>query len=366
MQKAVALYTSDIFGKSYDDLPPAGRIGPAVFVETVEAFESEMELFSLIIKSMCPVTGSFTTSSDMKGNKLLSLFLMFIRWLGELPEPFLPADVMGLYNEAPSLTAAQQVIASLPGHKRTTFNRFIRLLRTISENLICPVDFDGVFGEDFARQKTCSFFNFLCKETAGSLSFPWTEMKSFLPTVDTGFYPSLDDIGTLDYSKVSVEVPVEMIMAPCESVAIQVAQLYNDTKVRAMSFGLTDEVIENVDDIGMDEAVKLKAELKRILEQFESEYKAIVSKKPSKTDKIPLTALYQMHLNLRKRITTKSKHELLMEEKVALQKELNAYRDEFERKYGHKIETSADKAPVAEKYKRYCQVKRELAELNKK
>ena len=30
----------------------------------------------------------------------------------------------------------------------------------------------------------------------------------------------------------------------------------------------------------MDEAVKLKAELKRILEQFESEYKAIVSKDP--------------------------------------------------------------------------------------
>ena len=366
MLKVESLYASDAFGKAYDDLPSSGRLGPDLFVETVEVFESDAGTFGMIVASMCPLTGAFADVKDLKGNKMLNLFLMFVRWLGELPEPFLPLDVMSLYKEGPSLTAAQQVIASLPGNKRTTFNRFVRLLRTVSEGLVCPVDFDGVFGEHFARQKTSSFFNFLCRETAAPMCFPWEGMKSFLPAVNTGFYPTVEDLTSVDYSKVSVEVPVEMIVAPCESVAVRVAQLYNDTKVRAMSFGLTDEVIENVDNVGLEEAVKLKAELKRILEQFESEYKVIVSRKPSKTDKIPLTALYQMHLNLRKRTTIKSRREILMQEKIALQKELNAYRDDFERKYGHKIETTADKAPVLEKYKRYCQVKREIAELDKK
>ena len=71
-------------------------------------------------------------------------------------------------------------------------------------------------------------------------------------------------------------------------------------------------------------------------------------------------------MKLRNKCRNQSKRDDLIIEKKKLQRELNDFRSEFEAKYGRKISTAADKAPVAAKYQRYKAIKEELAKLSMK
>lgn len=353
------LLNFDEFGVSYDDLSGESRLGPQIMIKFVEYFESNAEIIGDIVMTDAGFVKPQLTDNQHHVREILAVFK---KWLENLPDPFLPFGIMTLYDIDPCLTAAQQVIATLPSNKRALFNRFVRIMRSVSDKSVHPLDFDAFFGPAFAKQKTHSFFNFLCRQDCFALSFPFGELKSFLPVepaAEENAYPDLGLGDCPDIAAIPTPIPVE----PGETRAVKLANLYSDAKVRAESFGLTEEVIQSISDISDAEAAKYKQELKHILVQFENEFASLMGTKPSKSDKLPLTALYKLHLDLRKKCQMRTEVEKLREEKALLQKQLNDYRDQFEKTYGHKIQTSADKAPVLEKYNRYREVKQQLAKL---
>lgn len=358
-------FPPEIFSLPYDSLQAKDENGPDIINDTISFFESHKEAFLAHLSHYY----SYIPVSQTESNFCPSLsdtFLQFIKLLCKLPDPFIPRDLLQLYSESPSLSSAQQVAVSLPLNKRAPFNRLIHLLREISTKSIYPLELDRILGSAFAHQNTYNLFGFLTKQNTSALCFPFAKIKSFLPEEPPNLYPEIEVNELDDYTKVNVEVPAEMLIAPSQTVAEQLAQLYNNTKVQARSYGLTDEILDNVDNISIKEAEKYRSEIKSILLQFEREIIPIIKRKPVKSDKKPLSSLYRIHMILRNKCRIQSQRDELIIEKKKLQRELNDYRTEFEEKYGRKISSAADKAPVAAKYQRYKEIKEELAKITSK
>ena len=360
-------FLPEYFNVPYDSLPASSSNGPDILFTIMSYFESNFDDFIKHLTSSFAISNLFAT--DAKYSSTISdTFMYFIKLLCGLPEPFIPKHLILLYLESPSLTSAQQVVVNLGTNKRIIFNKFINLLRDGVKKSIYPLDFDRVLGPAFAHQQTYCFFNFLTKQKSTANCFPWIAIKSFLPEEPPVSYPenesNLDQL--IDYTKVDAEVPPELLVAPSQNIAEKLSQLYNNTKIRAKSYGLTDEVLDNIDNISVNDAEKYRSELKLILVQFEKEVCSIIKRKPVKSDKIPLFSLYRLHMKLRNKCRNQSKRDDLIIEKKKLQRELNDFRSEFEAKYGRKISTAADKAPVAAKYQRYKAIKEELAKLSMK
>lgn len=357
-------FSSDIFGIPYDDLPSTNDDGPDILKHVFNYFESYQRDFFIHFSNsygLFPDSVPIVNSSP----RLSDTYVKLVKLLCELPEPFIPRDLIKLYSISPSLTSAQQVVANLPLNKRTLFNQFVSLLREIAKNSIFPIEFDRVLGVAFAHQYTFNFFDYLTKQNCSSLCFPFSHLKSFLPEEQPNSYPEVDfEIDEpIDYTCINVDIPPEMLIAPSQTIAEQLARLYNSTKMQAKSFGLTDEILNNVDNISIQEAEKYRSELKSLLLQFEHQIAALINRKPLNSDKTPLASLYRIHMKLRNRCRIQSKRDELLIEKKKLQRELNDFRTEFEGKYGRKIASAADKAPVAVKYQRYKAIKEELAKL---
>ncbi|OHT05202.1 hypothetical protein TRFO_27139 [Tritrichomonas foetus] len=358
-------FPPEIFNQPYDSLPLNESHIPIIFDEIIEYFENNKDDFTKHLSKSLALSSIFATDGSYSSD-VSDVFMQFIKLLCELPEPFIPKHLIMLYSESPSLTSAQQVIANLQSSKRTLFNRFITLLRDIIKNTIYPLEFDRILGSAFAHQQTHNFFDFLTKQNSSALCFPWIPIKSFLPEEPPNAYPEIEIDELIDYTKVDAEVPPELLVAPSQTVAEQLSELYNNTKLRAKSYGLTDEVLENIDSITIKDAEKFRSELKLILLQFEREIATLIKRKPVKSDKTPLSSLYRLHMRLRNKCRNQSRRDDLIIEKKKLQRELNDFRSEFEEKYGRKISSAADKAPVAAKYQRYKAIKEELAKLSKK
>lgn len=358
-------FSQEIFTIPYDSLPAKDENGPDIINDTISYFESMKDAFLSHLSHYYSVIPSQQSEQGFCSS-LSDTFVQFIKLLCQLPDPFIPRDLFQLYSESPSLSSAQQVVVNLPSNKRTLFNRFIHLLRDISTKSIYPLELDRILGSAFVHQNTYDFFAFLTKQNTSALSFPFSQMKSFLPEEPANLYPEVEVEELADYTKVNVEVPPEMLIAPSQTVAEQLAQLYNNTKIQARSYGLTDEILENVDNISIKEAEKYRSELKSILLQFERDIAILIKRKPVKSDKKPLSSLYRIHMILRNKCRVQSQRDELIIEKKKLQRELNDYRTEFEEKYGRKISSATDKAPIAAKYQRYKEIKEELAKLANK
>lgn len=360
-----ASFPAEIFTIPYDSLPSKDENGPDIINNTISFFESHKEAFLNHLSHYYSVVPIQQIESNHFPN-LSDTFVHFIKLLCQLPDPFLPRNLIQLYSESPSLTSAQQVVVSLPLNKRNPFNRFIHLLRDITAHSIYPLELDRILGSAFAHSQTYNFFDFLTKQNTSALCFPFSSFKSFLPEEPPNLYPEIENSDAFDYTKVNVEVPAEMLIAPSQSIAEQLAQLYNNTKLQARSYGLTDEILDSVDSITIKEAEKYRSELKSILLQFERDIATIIKRKPVKSDKKPLSSLYRIHMILRNKCRVQSQRDELIIEKKKLQRELNDYRAEFEEKYGRKISSAADKAPIAAKYQRYKEIKEELARIASK
>lgn len=360
MNGVISLFTEDLYGILYEDLPCESGNGADIFFSVVDCFEQNIEQFAKYISTLTPFIKLPEETAKATNDTISELFCCFIKWLCKLPEPFIPHNLMQLYLENPNITAAQQTIAALQQNKRQVFNRFIKLLRKANNLFIFPVSYDQILGPAFAHQTTSFLFSFLVKESCSALLFPFQSIKSFLKE-ELNFYPEIDTDDIIDYTAIRSQVTPEMLIAPTTTIAEQLAQLYNDTKLKARALGLSDDIISKADKIPSSDAVKYKTELKSLLMEFENKMQEITGRKPTKGDKTPLTTLYKLHMDLRKRCRSKSHVDDLRAEKHALQKELNEFRVEFENKYGRPISNAADKASVASKYARYKAVKNELS-----
>ena len=342
------------FGVDYDKLPIKYDKYPDVFFMIFRYFEKSQD-FKNIIFLKYRISSSIQDNTGTVSEETKIIFNNFVKMIKELPQPFIPKDLVSLYLKEPCKAAAFSLLAALPASKNACLSKFIDLLTKAKEKMIHPLDYDEELGLLFARQRVPQLFNFLTKQSNFFLSFPMSSMHSFVEPRPITEYPDLDDIfdDSLTYKSMKMDSVVSIF------------DLYKEVNAHANYLGLNSESLGEIDEIPLNDAKKHCRNLKIILKDFEKRYENLAGKCPNKQAKEQLSALYHLRQRLKKRC---ERNELtdLIREKTALQVELNEFRDNFEKRYGRSIMYEDDKKPAAQKYERYKEIKQKIAELQQK
>lgn len=356
------LADAPVFGVPYDELPATIGSCPDIFTFIINFFKKNPDDFRSILFIQCKLLPDLQDNTGTPSSQMVEIFNVFIKLLCQLPEPFIPASIMVAFLSDPCITSANNLLVALPKNKKGIFQAFIKLLAQAQEMLLHPLQLDKLFGNAFARQNSLDLFSLLSQQKSSYLTFPFIPFSTVVPDPSKQLYPTIETISGPFHIQDIVTPTIQIDEK--ETITYKLTELYSETKFRASSYGLDLQDYDSISEMSPEDIRKYKDTLKRVLVDFEKEFRSITKHKPTIEDKEPLTELYRLHDKLRRAGHTKSYElNMLYREKTILRKELNAYRTDFENTYGRKIASAEDKLPIKDKYARYKEIKLRINEL---
>lgn len=339
-----------VIGVEYDKLPTTLTETPDIFELIYNYFrENLVEFKKLIIRECCAINN--VKKSLKKCNKEIEdVFNIFINILKHLPQPFIPSDLVDIHSRYLCQQSATSCLVSLPNSKRNFLQRFITLLCECQSDSMFPLNFDKLIGFSFVQGCSYSLFSILTRQNNNYLCFPILEFKSLSRFAITD--GNSDNLMLTHLREEKQRVYIDS----------KISELKRRFEKNALNIGVTEDISKTLTKLSKEEAEKLKSQLKNLIIDFEKKLRELSS------DKVPKEVIkkyYIIYDDIKQYISRSPTYIKLLEQKNKLQIELNQFRDDFEKKYGRKLQTSDDKKPVREKYDLYKQVKKKIEKYEK-
>ena len=236
------------------------------------------------------------------------------------------------------------------------------LLKKAEKEIPYLLDYDSDFSFIFTKNKSIfCLFNFLTEKASVYFLFPFIKFPKIIPEKPKFSYPDIDDLSfSISFSESKDKVFLSLL---CRS-DLKLNELYEEAIDHANYMGLNEECLGVIDEIPLKDAKFHKKALQSILAEFEEKFTERSGQKPTKEVKEPLSVLYHLHKDLKKRCK-RTRFDELMKEKTELQIELNKYRKHFKERYGRDLQTKEDKEPIKAQYQRYKEIKEEIKKYEK-
>lgn len=281
MKNPSARYNENVFGREYNLLHTNIKMGPSIFVLTLDYFEENIQELTFALNELCS-THFLNNQKMQEMSEMILLCNLFVKWLKELPHPFFSDSQLKFYQKNPCMVSAQQILEGLPENKRPIFSKFIKILQKVTQVSLFPLDFDSFFGIPFFHSKSLSFFNLLTKQSS-YLSFPFSQILSF--TDQTPIQEQTIRFLPFQARNISNE-------------PLEIQNLYQSVFESLNSNQLFIKYQEEKPLI-LSEMQQLKRFIKHLLKDFENNLSRELNRTLSITDKNPLEQIYLLYSNLR-------------------------------------------------------------------
>ena len=105
MKNPSARYNENVFGREYNLLPTNIKMGPSIFVLTLDYFEENIQELTFALNELCS-THFLNNQKMQEMSEMILLCNLFVKWLKELPHPFFSDSQLKFYQKNPCMVSA--------------------------------------------------------------------------------------------------------------------------------------------------------------------------------------------------------------------------------------------------------------------